>query len=377
MLICNSEETTRFYAAEMILAIESVHELGYIHRDMKPDNVLLDAHGHLKLTDLGLCKKMETRGGPKSSPITQHTLNEMDSTAVDPTLTGDSARSKPYSRNRQIAFSTVGTPDYIAPEVLAQNGYGKECDWWSLGVILYECLVGYPPFYADEPMQTCRKIVNWRQTFVFPPEAKQRLSPSCMDFVRRLVCNAENRLGSVSVQDIKEHPWLRDIHWDSIRQLRSPYVPPGGGAHFDRIMNHLKIHTPAQNPPMYKMLVQQITSNFDDFSEFPCEFYATSPNAPTSINTKNTGNGINSSATMGQRAQGNGATPMASNSPNQMVMGPDGKPMTFNKFIGYTYKRKPKVRVALEEVNFEVPNANSFFSLEGTAVRNHTFNAST
>lgn len=68
------------------------------------------------------------------------------------------------------AFSTVGTPDYIAPEVLLKKGYGMECDWWSLGAIMYEMLVGYPPFYSDDPVSTCRKIVNWRQCLRFPPE---------------------------------------------------------------------------------------------------------------------------------------------------------------------------------------------------------------
>lgn len=68
------------------------------------------------------------------------------------------------------AFSTVGTPDYIAPEVLTKTGYGMECDWWSLGAIMYEMMVGYPPFYSEEPMSTCRKIVNWRTTLRFPPE---------------------------------------------------------------------------------------------------------------------------------------------------------------------------------------------------------------
>ncbi len=68
------------------------------------------------------------------------------------------------------AFSTVGTPDYIAPEVLLKRGYGMECDWWSLGAIMYEMLVGYPPFYSDDPVSTCRKIVNWRQCLRFPPE---------------------------------------------------------------------------------------------------------------------------------------------------------------------------------------------------------------
>ncbi len=77
----------------------------------------------------------------------------------------------------------MGTPDYIAPEVFAQTGYGQECDWWSLGVIMYECLVGYPPFYAEDPMATCRKIVKWKQTLNFPAEAK--LSRDAEDLIRK------------------------------------------------------------------------------------------------------------------------------------------------------------------------------------------------
>lgn len=72
------------------------------------------------------------------------------------------------------AFSTVGTPDYIAPEVLLKKGYGMECDWWSVGAIMYEMMVGYPPFYSDDPMTTCRKIVNWRQCLKFPDEVYLR-----------------------------------------------------------------------------------------------------------------------------------------------------------------------------------------------------------
>lgn len=68
------------------------------------------------------------------------------------------------------AYSTVGTPDYIAPEVLTKTGYGMECDWWSLGAIMYEMMIGYPPFYSEDPMSTCKKIVNWRSTLRFPPE---------------------------------------------------------------------------------------------------------------------------------------------------------------------------------------------------------------
>merc|ERR1719219_571008 len=96
-------------------------------------------------------------------------------------------------RDRKLMYSTVGTPDYIAPEVFSQKGYGKEVDWWSLGVIMYECLVGYPPFYAEEPLQTCRKIVNYKRTLKIPPEAG--LSRESTDLIRKLICSAKNRLG--------------------------------------------------------------------------------------------------------------------------------------------------------------------------------------
>ena len=169
------EPTVRFYAAEMIMAIQSVHELQYLHRDLKPDNLLIDAYGHLKLTDLGLCKKVDMSD---MLPVSQHVLpshNTQSSAGAD---FGGMGERKPYQRNRQAAYSTVGTPDYIAPEVLAQQGYGQECDWWSMGVILYECLVGYPPFYADEPMQTCRKIVNHGQINEIAVENPWRLARS-------------------------------------------------------------------------------------------------------------------------------------------------------------------------------------------------------
>lgn len=333
-----TEATTRFYAAEMVLAIQSVHDLGYIHRDMKPDNVLLDAHGHLKLTDLGLCKKMDSR--VDLLPVTQHSIDPnqpMDAQFGAADM--DSSRSRPFMRNRQVAFSTVGTPDYIAPEVLAQKGYGKECDWWSLGVILYECVVGYPPFYADEPMQTCRKIINWRQSFGFPPEARARLSPQCIDFIRRLVCNAENRLGTASVDDIKRHPWFHGVDWANIRRMPAPYIPEGGGQQFEYILQQLQTNDPQQCGPQYQQLVSQITSNFDDFPETPELGHVAPPGATATAQSHGMADGH---APAGNG--GDGDLPQA--------FGPDGKPLTFNKFIGYTYKRKPKVRLHLNEVEF-------------------------
>jgi serine/threonine kinase 38 len=170
--------------------------------------MLLDARGHLRLTDLGLCKKvgdvspgdhpevvlemmkrkqMEGKASsehPMAIPegevsANAHHLRDMSideegaKTKAEETIpTGGSAPEelRTGKARRENAYSTVGTPDYIAPEVLAaQNGasgysYTSAVDWWSLGVIMYECLVGYTPFYADDPVTTCRKILKWRQT---------------------------------------------------------------------------------------------------------------------------------------------------------------------------------------------------------------------
>ncbi|KAJ6911263.1 serine/threonine-protein kinase tricorner-like [Populus alba x Populus x berolinensis] len=170
-----TEDEARFYVGETVLAIESIHKHNYIHRDIKPDNLLLDRNGHMKLSDFGLCK-----------PLDCSTLQEKDFSAANNlsgALQSDGRPAAPkrtqqeqlqhWQRNRRmLAYSTVGTPDYIAPEVLLKKGYGMECDWWSLGAIMYEMLVGFPPFYSDEPMSTCRKIVNWRNHLKFPEEAK-------------------------------------------------------------------------------------------------------------------------------------------------------------------------------------------------------------
>jgi serine/threonine kinase 38 len=124
------------------------------------------------------------------------------------------------SRSRKLIFSTVGTPDYIAPEVFAQTGYGQECDWWSLGVIMYECLVGYPPFYGEDPMSTCKKIVNWKRTLTFPAEAN--LSPAAKDLIQRLITDRSTRL---TFEQLMQHPFFNGIDWQYIRSNKAAIVP--------------------------------------------------------------------------------------------------------------------------------------------------------
>ncbi|ERN18795.1 hypothetical protein AMTRI_Chr07g24250 [Amborella trichopoda] len=227
-----NEDEARFYVGQTVLAIESIHKHNYIHRDIKPDNLLLDRYGHMKLSDFGLCKPLDCSTLP-SLHENDMTLgkNLSGSLATDGKSHISNAPKRTqqeqllhWQRNRRmLAYSTVGTPDYIAPEVLLKKGYGMECDWWSLGAIMYEMLVGYPPFYSDEPMSTCRKIVNWRTHLKFPEEAK--LSVEARDLISRLLCNVELRLGTKGAHEIKEHPWFEGLQWDRLYQMEAAFIP--------------------------------------------------------------------------------------------------------------------------------------------------------
>lgn len=159
-----TEEESRFYIAETILAVKSVHDMNYIHRDLKPDNLLIGSDGHVKLSDFGLCKHVEIK------PLTKEIQEKLKSGETDPDLLPKNENLNKvlankrfeYKRNRKLAYSTVGTPDYIAPEVFGREGYNETADWWSVGAILFEMMVGYPPFFSDEPSVTCQKILHWR-----------------------------------------------------------------------------------------------------------------------------------------------------------------------------------------------------------------------
>ncbi|KAJ2002909.1 Serine/threonine-protein kinase [Coemansia thaxteri] len=246
------EDVTRFYMAECVLALEDVHRLGFIHRDIKPDNILIDKDGHIKLSDFGLStgfhrqhdssyyqkllenihKEHPNEGAAAQAPTDTATGNPAQQQPIDTlrreiTLTLSSKEKlATWKRNRrQLAYSTVGTPDYIAPEIFLQQGYGKACDWWSLGAIMFECLVGYPPFCSENTHETYRKIMHWRESLVFPDDV--RLSPDSVHLIRSLLCDQQNRLGRNGAWELKQHPFFSGVDWASLRtHTRPPWIPP-------------------------------------------------------------------------------------------------------------------------------------------------------
>jgi protein-serine/threonine kinase len=220
-----TEAQARFYIAEVLLAIEFVHSLHYIHRDVKPDNLLIDARGHLKISDFGLCSGLETM---RRNALYERLRAESTELQQNDTLRiGRRHQHETWrQRRRLMCQSAVGTPDYIAPEVFRDAGYGQECDWWSVGIILYEMLYGHPPFCAEEPEETFRKIMNWRQTLQFPPDID--VSDDAKDLIAGLLCDREERL---DLPAIKAHPFFASLNWDSLRQQESFFPPAPPVAH--------------------------------------------------------------------------------------------------------------------------------------------------
>ncbi|CAL5439627.1 unnamed protein product [Camellia sinensis] len=271
-----TENVAKFYIAQSVLAIESIHKHNYIHRDIKPDNLLLDKNGHMKLSDFGLCKPLDCRTlSTLKEDETMDDENMREPMDVDGCIrdadNGSNWKSpreqlQHWQMNRRkLAFSTVGTPDYIAPEVLLKKGYGMECDWWSLGAIMYEMLVGYPPFYSDDPITTCRKIVHWKNHLKFPEEAK--LTPEAKDIICRLLCDVEHRLGTTGANQIKAHPWFKDIAWDKLYEMEAAFKPEVNGEldtqNFMKF-DELESSSPARtgSGPSRKMLLTPKDLNF-------------------------------------------------------------------------------------------------------------------
>jgi len=177
------EETSRFYASEILLSFEYLHSMDVIYRDLKPENLLLEKSGHVKITDFGFAKKIEHR-----------------------------------------TYTLCGTPDYLAPEIILNKGHGKPVDWWAMGVLIYEMLAGYPPFYDDEPWGTYQKILDGRIEF------PSHFTRSSRDVVKKLLqADLTKRYGNLKggARDVKMHPWFSGIEWQAVvrKEARPPIRP--------------------------------------------------------------------------------------------------------------------------------------------------------
>ena len=221
------EEDAKFYAAEMVLAIESVHEMNCIHRDLKPDNVLIDKDGHIKLSDFGLSKKLDLLIKDPKVVKNKNISNDYNKHLSYAEQFNEFKNLK-MKKRRQCAYSTVGTPDYIAPEVFTQKGYGQEVDWWSLGIIMFEMMVGYPPFYSDSSTETCKKILDWKNYLEIKPEIN--ISKEAVDILKKLINDPEKRLGRNGAEEIKRHPYFKNIDWQHIKEtMIPPFIPELSG----------------------------------------------------------------------------------------------------------------------------------------------------
>jgi serine/threonine protein kinase len=207
---CLTEEQMRFYAAEVLLALEYLHAMGFVYRDLKPENILLHASGHIRLTDFDLSKASVT-------PVNAHVVQSMmggPTMVAEPTL---------------VTNSFVGTEEYLAPEVIVGKGYGASVDWWTFGILMYEMLYGVTPFRGKSQPDTFHRIEKTQVKF--PEHARGPVSKECKSLIKKLLTHdPKKRLGyEQGAAEIKAHPFFKDVNLQLILNSKPPIIPELSG----------------------------------------------------------------------------------------------------------------------------------------------------
>ncbi|XP_077426050.1 microtubule-associated serine/threonine-protein kinase 1-like isoform X1 [Vanacampus margaritifer] len=193
-------ELARMYFAETVLALEYLHNYGIVHRDLKPDNLLITSMGHIKLTDFGLSKM----------GLMSLTTNLYE---------GHIEKDAREFLDKQVC----GTPEYIAPEVILRQGYGKPVDWWAMGIILYEFLVGCVPFFGDTPEELFGQVITDNMVW---PDGDDALPEEAQALISALLqTNPLVRLGTGGAFEVKEHPFFTELDWNSLLRQKAEFVP--------------------------------------------------------------------------------------------------------------------------------------------------------
>ena len=211
-----TEEEARFYIAEIILGVDSLHKNNCIHRDIKPDNIFIDQNGHLKIGDFGL-SILSTN---VSFPYTYKWRPKWNNYNIY-----NNQDEENY--NYLIGMSNVGSLLYVSPEIIEKKIYGAEVDWWSVGIIFYEMLIGFPPFFSkyDSPKETGLKIKNFKKYLQIPKEKEENISQEAKQLIFDFLCEREKRLGKNGIDEIKKHIFFKNFDWDNVRDMVPPFIP--------------------------------------------------------------------------------------------------------------------------------------------------------
>lgn len=208
---CLTEEQARFYAAEVLSALEYLHLLGFVYRDLKPENILLHESGHIMLTDFDLSK---VSAAPVNVKVMKGKSGNASAVVAEPNL---------------VTNSFVGTEEYLAPEVIRGKGHTAAVDWWTFGILIYEMLYGTTPFRGETRDQTFRRIM---QTHLkFPEHKRGPVSKECKHLIKKLLHpDPKKRLGAEGgAAEIKAHPFFKGINWALIRNMKPPIIPQLSG----------------------------------------------------------------------------------------------------------------------------------------------------